>query len=93
MGTGESPGAGRRLRSFLAPGSYLGSRSGGSCRRSSCDTSHQLFRSHLVCSCLPGSSALPVPSPGGGPAGENSHILTTALRPSKLGNLPGAQQE
>ena len=62
--------------------------------RSSPDTSHQLFP--LPPGLFlgpPGSLAPPVPSPGGGPAGEDSHILTTALRPSKPRNLPGAQQE
>lgn len=57
--------------------------------RSSPDTSHQLFP--LPPGLFlgpPGSSAPPVPSPGGGPAGEDSHVLTTALRPS---SLPGAQ--
>ena len=32
-------------------------------------------------------------SPGGGPAGEDSHVLIMALRPSKPGNFPEAQQE
>lgn len=92
-GRGGVPQAGM-LR--LLPGSWQ--LSGISLRwvlpRSSPDTGHQLFLLPPGLFLRPlGSSALPVPSPGGGPAGEDSHILTTALRPSKLGNLPGAQQE
>lgn len=47
---GESPRLGGSA-SFLAPGSYLGFRSGGSCRGPAQTPATSSSRSHLVCSC------------------------------------------
>lgn len=49
-GRGGAPRLGGSA-SFLAPGSYLGSRSGGSCRGPPQTPATSSSRSHLVCSC------------------------------------------